>query len=71
MIHTDHDSLLPLIPLVVWTGLHVVLTCFSDGPAVYVQAAKAGDSETALEEGTIEIAVDEQSTVDSISVFST
>ncbi|CAE7339999.1 unnamed protein product, partial [Symbiodinium pilosum] len=68
---TDHDSLLPLIPFLLWTGLHVLLTRFSDGPAGYVQSAKSDDSEPSFEEGVPEIVIDEQSTADSISVFST
>ncbi|CAE6914949.1 unnamed protein product [Symbiodinium sp. CCMP2592] len=73
MIHTGDDSLIPLIPFLTWTGFHILLMRFSDGPAGHVQFAGAAPDkpDRPFQEATIEVVVDEQSTSDSISVFST
>ena len=73
MVHTGDDSLIPLIPLLTWTGFHILLMRFSDGPAGHVQFAGAAPDkpDRLFQEATIEVVVDEQSTSDSISVFST
>ena len=72
MINTSNESLLPVLPFLIGTGLHILLSRFSDGPAGQVQSV--GDklkAEPAFEEAALEVVVDEQSTADSISTFST
>ena len=55
--YTSHDSLLPVVPFVVWAFFVVCLSTRSNGPAQAVQSAKPEMSERVFQEDEPEVVV--------------